>query len=54
MRALTTKNSIYNPFLTSYGPWADDEQVFEDILVQDDDNLGNKEIKNKKTEKLEG
>jgi hypothetical protein len=38
-----------------YGPSTDNATVFYDILLPDDGNdyLGNKEIKNKKTEKLE-
>ena len=38
-----------------YVPSTDNATVYDDILLPDDGNdyLGNKEIKNKKTEKLE-
>ena len=54
-RGLTIKSSLYGASSTLYVPSTDNATVYDDILLPDDGNdyLGNKEIKNKKTEKLE-
>ena len=54
-RGLTIKSSLYGASSTIYSPSTDNPTVFNDVLLLDDgnENYGNKEIKNKKTEKLE-
>lgn len=54
-RGLSSKGSLFGGAGSIYGPLTDNATVFDDVLMGDDggDNFGNKEIKNKKTEKLE-
>lgn len=54
-RGFSIKSSLFGPSSTIFGPPTDNPTIFEDVILPEDgnENFGNKEIKNKKNEKLE-